>query len=462
MPTFNLALQAWQSADEFRRRRDRYKRYTYGRQWDDPVRTRSGSVVSESDAVAAEGQQPLTNNMIRQLVKCVIGNFRSSLADSDPASAAAPDRATATRNSLLEMDCRLLEEFLISGCAIQRVVAEKRPAGEGVWVDNVSPDDFFVNRFSDPRGLDIELAGQLHSMSLREVMMRWGNRYADSPARINRAYRNPHGCGDGGSRFSRSEPGRCRVIEVWTLESRQLLRCHDRAEGRFFVCDSRHGKRIGEINASRYTAENRIDTAAVTSVRWRCRIYAPDGTMLDEYDSPFAHGRHPYAIKFYPLTDGEVHSLVEDIIEQQRHINRLITLIDQILRVSAKGVLLYPVEQKPEFLSWHEIGDMWARTGSVMPYDPKSSQLRPQQIVTAGESSGAYSLLDTQLRLFQQISGVSDALQGRTPATLTSAALYDSQLRSAAVALLDLLDTFNNFRLHRNLMMKEVTEQVSV
>ncbi|MDE6782128.1 MAG: hypothetical protein K2J17_00245, partial [Paramuribaculum sp.] len=78
----------------------------------------------------------------------------------------------------------------------------------------------------------------------------------------------------------------------------------------------------------------------------------------------------------------------------------------------------------------------------------------PTQIVTAGENTTAFQLIDLNMRLFQQISGVSDALQGRISTTNTSAALYDSQIRSATTALRDLLDTFDSFRQARDRLMK--------
>ena len=170
MTYLSLALEAWRDGYALRRRRQRYKRYTYGDQWSDPATAADGSAVTEGDLASHNGQQPLTNNLIRQLVKCVIGNFRGSMT----APAPVPAAETAARNALDELDARMLEEFLISGCAIQRVTVEKRMAGEGVWVDNVSPASFFINRFTDPRGLDIELVGMLHSLSFREVMMRYG------------------------------------------------------------------------------------------------------------------------------------------------------------------------------------------------------------------------------------------------------------------------------------------------
>lgn len=456
---FNLALEAWQAGADLRQRRERYKRYTYGRQWQDTIEFESGKSISEYNHALLNGRHPLTNNLIRQLVKCVIGNFRSRIASGDdPASANRLPEADMRRNALIEMDCRMLEEFLISGCAIQRVTAEKRTAGSGVWIDNISPADFFVNRFCDPRGLDIELIGMLHSMSFREAVMRYGNCRPDSMAALRRAFDDdtgslagrqmPLGSPASSHRFFNAGEGRCRIIEVWTADSRNILRCHDRRHGRFYTADA--------ASAGTMASDSETTLRPVTTLRWHCRIYTPAGDLLDEYDSPYLHGMHPFAVKFYPLIDGEVHSLVEDILDQQRCINHLITLVDQIMRTSAKGVLLFPNDQLPDNMTAADVADCWSSPDGVIFYNPGYSSHEPHQIHSGADFSGAYRLLETQLNLFQQISGVSDALQGRTPPAQTSAALYDSQMRSAAIALLDLLDTFNTFRSKRNEMALRV------
>lgn len=451
------AYKAWNDSAALRQRRRRYKHYTYGRQWEDMTTAPNGEVMTEAEHIRLQGCTPLVNNMIRQLVKCVIGRFRASVAECDPASAVEVADEVSARNSLLELDCRMLEEFLISGCAIQRVVTERRMAGDGVWVDNVSPENFFVNKFTDPRGMDIELVGMLHSMSRGEVLMRFGG---DAVKRrmIDRIYgtdRSPLsgdviGVSDR-SGFYEASHGRCRVIEVWTLESRAMLRCHDRDKAGYFLAPDTSAAGIERINADRREAgRGLIESVTVSTMRWHCRYYTPTGELLDEFDSPYAHGMHPFAVKFFPLTDGEVHSFVEDVIDQQRHVNRLITLIDHIIGVSAKGVLLFPVDQKPDFLTWQQIGDMWAMSNRIIPYEPRNSNRLPTQVISQGGDAGASQLLSLQLQLFQQISGVSDALQGRVSASGTSAALFDSQLRSSAIALQDLLDSFNSFRTVRN------------
>lgn len=467
MSTLKLAYEAWLNGAELRRRRSRYKRYTFGRQWDDATRDREGKYSTEGDAARLDGRTPMTNNLIRQLVKSVIGHFRYSVTGtggSDPARP-RPDEETAMRNSLTELDCRMLEEFLISGCAIQRVTAEKRTAGSGVWVDNVSPDSFFVNRFTDPRGLDIELIGMLHSMSLREVLMRFGHTPAAVEA-ISSDYASSSlpgaalslGDGDSDSRFFSAPGHRCRVIEVWTLESRTMLRCHDRQSAEYFLTDATSTSRIGNINELRFGAgQPTIHTRPTVTLRWHCRMFSPSGLLLDEFDSPYAHGGHPFVVKLYPLIDGEVHSLVEDIIDQQRCINQLITVTNQILGVAAKGVLLFPEEQMVGGMDWQRLSDIWAQPGAVVPYAPDGSPHEPRQIVQPCEQTGAYRLLETQIDMFQRISGVNDVvIRGQTQDGHPSAALIESQMRSSSVAMLDMLDSFNAFRSARNRLIADI------
>lgn len=456
-----LAAEAYMAGADLRKRRARYKHFTYGQQWDDPVAGPSGEMITEGELASANGNRPLTNNMIRQMVKCVVGNFRNSLPQAGN-NAVAVEPEVAMRNSLDELDSRMLEEFLISGCAIQRVVTEHRLGGCGVWVDNVSPEMFFVNPFRDARALDIELVGMLHDMSRREVLMRFGS---SSPAKakwLNGIYDRLEGASHPGlgseisSDFYSAASGRCRVIEVWTLESRNIVKCHDRKSASLFSILPSQAQTVRRINSERRKAnEPEIELRPRTTMRWHCRFFAPGGELLDEFDSPYGHGSHPFMVKMYPLIDGEVHSFVEDVVDQQRYVNRLITLMDHVLGSSAKGVLLFPVDQKPDGITWRDIGRMWADTNSVIPYQRTAAGVEPRQVVGSGEHSGAGQLLDIELKLLQQISGVSGALQGQLARTDSSAALFEAQTRNASVALRDLLDTFHSFLQQRNIKIAQ-------
>jgi hypothetical protein len=54
------------------------------------------------------------------------------------------------------------------------------------------------------------------------------------------------------------------------------------------------------------------------------------------------------------------------------------------------------------------------------------------------------------MKLFEDISGVSDALLGKNVSPSTGANLYESQVRNATVALNDLLESFTSLTTERN------------
>lgn len=420
------ARDAWMGAAGLRAARARCKRFAYGKQWSEP----GPGGRTEGEAALKCGRRPMTNNLIRQLVKTVIGRYRA-MAEERKTYVAPPD-SPCVRNHLDELDSRMLEEFLISGTAVQRVVSERRLQGTGVWVDNVSPDRFFCNAYRDPRGFDMELAGMLHDMSPAEVLARFGGADAGRQQRIRRIYGDTGpgvlsmpGATLGATDFFAASPGKWRVVELWTLDA-------------VAAPGGRRGRRR--------------DQAAGLDFVWQCRWLAPDGTLLQSYASPFAHGSHPFAVRHYPLTDGEVHSFVEDLLDQQRCINRLITMIDHIMNCSAKGVLLFPVEQMPPNMDWQKVSEAWAAADGIIPITGCGTM--PQQINNGGGAAGAYQLLSLQMKIFEDISGVGDTLLGRNDSPAKGASLYEAQVRNATIALYDLLLTFGAFTRQRDEKMK--------
>ncbi len=438
------ARRTWEEMSELRARRTRYKQFAYGNQWSDMIADAEGKVMTEGELARREGKKPMTNNLIRRLIKCIIGRFRMERAERSP----DPQLAGAYRlNNLDELDCRLLEEFLISGCAVQKISAERRIGGEGVWVDNVNPRHFFVNMVADPRGHDIERIGMLHDMPLREAVMRFSHgdrKNALELAEILSDGRRPCGglCDSG---FFASGRGRCRVVEVWTLESAERLMCHDPAAGTVSYAPA---SMIGEIESENRRRQKQnvtpISSRWELVAKWHCRWLAPDGTLLDEYVSPLPDGGHPFVVKFYPLTDGEIHPLVEDVIDQQIHINRLITLIDQMISVSAKGTLLFPANQLLPGWTSDMVANAWSRPGAMIPYNPIGNA-EPHQVSTNASNMGAHELLQIQMNMFEDVSGVNSALLGKTmPSANVGIERYESEMRNSMASIFDIISTFSH------------------
>ncbi len=439
------AYRAWQNAESLRTRRSRYKQYTYGEQWNDPVEDENGRMISEGELARRSGKRPMTNNLIRQLVKCVVGRFRNTINELDNTNQQL--HKIYEQNNLNELDSRMLEEFLISGCAIQRINAGNN--GNNVWIENVNPARFFVNDFKDPRGWDIELIGMLHDMSIAEVIMRFSCGDRAKAKALRQIYANKE-LSLGGD-FFKAATNRCRVIEMWTLECDEMLLCHDRQNGEIFKTNLSNEAGINQENINRKKGNQQpIDYRWHIDSHWQCRYFAPDGTILDSFSSPYRHGSHPFVIKFYPLIDGEVHSFVEDVIDQQRYVNRLIVMIDHIMSTSAKGALLFPANQRHESTSWEQIATQWAKSDGIIPYNPSSGVPGPQQIAANNTNIGAFELLQLEMKLFEDVSGVSNALMGKNISATTGSVLYESQIKNATIALADIFETFNHFRSERD------------
>ncbi len=413
----------------FRAARRRFKRFTYGRQWEDMLTLPDGSRVSEGEYASLNGRQPLTNNMIHRLVTTITGHFRSR----EDQTAAKSDH-----NRLPELDARMLEEFLISGCAVQRIVRERRPEGEGVWVDNVNPDDFFCSPMRDPRGLDIELAGMHHDWSLAETLGRFAGGSKVRAEEIRRHY---------------ADAERCKVVEIWTLEAAGRLRCHDLMNSTLYYMPETRANELTALNRKRAKRGlPRVRTRLEYTTTWVGRYLTPEGMELKRVEAE----RHPFAVKFYPLLDGEIHPFVEGLIDQQKHVNRLITLIDNMMSSSAKGVLLFPEEQMCEQYTWEDIRNLWASYDGVIPYNPQPGVPGPQQVVTNPATSGAYELVNLEMKLFEKAGGVSDSLQGRAiGGTGNSATLFDAQTRNSLSALADIFRSFDDFRACRDALLRK-------
>ena len=457
----HAAYQAWMNAAGLRQARFRNKRFTYGDQWGDLVKDYNGCVMTEGEHLANQGCASITNNLIRQMVKTIVGRFRSQYIKQDDDKASALAQASRD-NELDELDSRALEEFLISGCCIQRVDTCHEPGDtEHVRVDNVNVNRLFVGTMNDTRAWDCELIGQLHDLNIAQLLRRvaggnqrkaaWVRRlYTDNAESRMADFTTRLGADTQlGTDFWHASDGKCRAIEVWTLESREVIVCHNRHEGTLTVepCSALHRLK------SRPDITTRWDIATM----WHCRWFSPMGDLLAEYDSPWSHGSHPFVIKLYPLTDGEVHAVVEDIIDTQKHVNRMISLLDQVMRTSAKGVLLFPETALPEGWTWEDARRCWSSANGLLPYNPRFSDAKPEQINANANNSSAYQMIELQMKLFEEISGVSGALQGKNP-TVVSANVYQLQSENANIALSDVYDTFQAFRRQRDRKMLAISD----
>lgn len=448
LKVLQAAYRAWQSGSSLRASRNRNKAFTYGRQWGDVIVDELGNAVTEEENMRNRGCQPITNNLIRQMVKTVIGRYRSRRM-SEKCDKSVEN--VYKSNMLDELDSRALEEFLISGCAVQRIDENRDIFGTNLSVENVGIDSFFMNKMSDARSFDDEIVGQLHDFSMADLLAKVSNGNRHTAEAVRRIYGSDldRRSGDfiaqigansqSGAGFWHAGDGRCRAIEVWTLESREVLVCHRRDTGQLVVLP--YDSEDARIMEKSVDVVTRWDIAK----EWHCRWFSPMGDMLCHYRSPYRHGSHPFVIKMYPMIDGEVHSLVEDVIGQQKFVNRLITMLNHMMKTSAKGVLLFPVDSMPEGFTWRDIRKVWASADGVLPFSERDGDAKPEQIVGKPGNLGAYEMINLQMKLFEYVSGVNGSLQGRHQQGTNSTRLYESEVDNGDIAISDLILTFASF-----------------
>ncbi|MBR3951450.1 MAG: hypothetical protein IKJ79_06030 [Bacteroidaceae bacterium] len=487
------ARMAWESIADFRAQRARSRNYTFGKQWSDPIILPDGRTITEEQYLREQGKVPLKNNMIRQLVKSVLGQFRA--AQTEPVCVARDRNEQALSelmttvmqyvyqlNRIYELDSRTLEEFLISGSCFHKIGYGSRHGKSDVWVDAIPPSRIFFNNMQDARLWDCSLIGELHDMTLNDIIARFARGDKGRAHQLHEIYGNVsqehiyHAFENLSSQpldsldfFVPSSPDSCRVIEVWKLTHCERLRCHDTLSGEYYKVDA---SMIADIDN---TNKIRIEQAALQGIEklevplietewfvdtvWYYWFLSPLGDVLDHGETPYWHGEHPYSLRLYPLFDGEIHSFVEDVIDQQRYINRLITMVDFIMGSSAKGVLIFPEDQIPDGMTIDDIATEWTRYNGVILFRPKPGSPMPQQISVNATNVGAYELLSLQMRLLEDISGVHSAIQGKNVSGGTASSLYAQQVQYSATNLLDIFESFKTFREERDNKILKTLQQ---
>lgn len=486
------ARTCWDSMDKFRIDRRRCIDYQHGKQWDDYI-TVNGRKIKEEQFLRDNGHTPLKNNLIDRLVRSVLGVFRSQ---SKEPTCVARDRQEQSLgeamsvvlqyngqlNRLDDLYARTLEDFLCGGLAVHRKSYGWRRRKLDCWTDYVNPNRFFVDgNMEDFRTWDANIIGQIHDLSFQELCAEFATCPEDYDT-LRKEYRNARdenyigriGEGFGYSDmknldfFIPNDHAMCRVIEVWTKEQKSRYRCHDYAKGTLEVIEIEQLEEIKQENSKRINmarqagvSEDDIQDALengeslARNVRlihaeffvddyWYFRFMTPTGKILKEGETPYAHGEHPYVFRCYPFLDGEIHSFVSNIIDQQRYINRLITLNDFIIQASAKGVLLIPEEalgaNRPE-----DFAEQWAKFNGVIVYKSKGGVEAPKQVANNSTQIGIHELLQLELQFMEDGSGVHGALQGKPGASAVSGIKYQQETQNATVTLLDILDTYDGF-----------------
>lgn len=487
--------QYWLALQDFRDRRRKNRLYYRGDQWHELITNPdTGETQSEENYIKEQGKIPFKQNMIRQVIKNVLGQYRMNPMKSMVVASAFGKgtesdmltnalRSAQDLNKASELDVRNFEEYLVSGAIIGKVRYKywKERNQEDVWIENVSPARTFYNSgLSDIRMTELTRIGELIDDDLDNIIGAFAANEADEK-KIREWYSMSHDkypvvMGDTLSAdqldaidfYLTYDNTKQRVIELWYLKSEWRTYVHDMLDGSYNIVPYSVDE-IAKFNADRiaYAAQSGIPADKVPIMHatrkyeqyWCFKYMTPWGHTLAEGETPYGHDSHPYCIALYPLLDGEVWGFVEDIIDQQRYINRLISLQDFIMGASAKGVLLVPEDAIPDDMTIDDFAESWTKFNGVVKVKLKPGAQVPQQIMSRANLPGLWEMISMQMKLIQDIAGVHEALQGQTPKSGTPSSLYAQQAQYSLTNLKEYLEFFAFYKEQRDLKILKVLRQ---
>lgn len=470
------AEDCWTQLSDFRATRARNLRYVFGDQWADLVYDNHGHLVPERERIAKRtGGVVLQNNHLVKIVN-TLGGVYSKSATMPTVFARVPDadeksemmtnalQANWEMNEMSELLAAGFTELICGGLEMMREDWDIHDDEEDAYTYLVNPDyAFFDLQGLDPRHWDVDLVGEIKDYTLGELaalLAESGADYAQLEA-IYRPYidyqRDSYQSraanearGDSMTWYPTLNNNLCRTYHIWTHEHKLRYRCVDRLDMEQPVY------RIELADLPRITAENEarlamaaaqgipedqvplIEYSKVMDQYWHFEMLSPEGYVLQEFDSPFEHGSHPYSFRAHSLINGRFVPFISCVVDQQRYINRLITLQDLIIMSSAKGVWKVPKDCLGD-MSEEEFAERAVEIGGVIFYEPSRTGKEPEQVTSNATVAGTAELLQLQLASINEITSVSEALQGKTPKANTAASRYAMEVQNSTTSIATLL-----------------------
>jgi hypothetical protein len=486
LPLLTRAEAAWMAQAETRKEWLRNLRYVRGDQWSDYVEDENGERVLERNRIAARtGGVALQNNHLIKIVNTLMGIYSRSA--TMPVCFARQDNADAksqmmTRALQTNWDNNEMKD-LLEGEFFQMIVGGTSIVKE-VWAEQDGVDDSYTYKVdlghafweaegTDPRHWDISMIGEFRDYTIGELAATFAESeydynqlleiYKPYLSQLATIHKTRNDYSEGSWNYPMTT-NLCRVYEIWTKEHKPGIRCKDimNTEQPLYHIDPRDLPNIQAENERRIALgrEQGIADDDIPLIEYKgkglgYKIYeywhywalTPDGRILVDYDSPFEHGSHPYTIKMHLYANGRTTPFISCIIDQQRYINRLITLNDLLINSSIKSLKMIPKDLIPKGMSQREFARQAVELDGWVFYEPQNrmTNAEPKVITQNATNIGIHELLQVQLSSINDITNVHGALQGKAPNAGTSAQLYLMESQNATTSIATLLNKFSRF-----------------
>ena len=487
----------WDAMDYLRKEHSRNLRYKNGDQWSDtvPDPDHPHRTIREDALISRSGKVPLKHNYIQQYIRNIHGQLLSSPTqtvvyarsrDDQPLGEMLTNALQACHqlNRIRKIDINVVEELCLTGIACAKVrygywSTKNRTDGK---IDLVNINRLFFNAdIEDPRLTDIRRIGELHDYTFDDLVRNFATCREDVQAlreiygichdhtKLENLYENHASRLQNLNFLYTNDLGKYRVIEVWERLGRWVLYIHDYADGTEEIYTELTMQEVEAINASRIeqgmAAGIAPDTVKLIYAReqyeyyWRVKYLTPNGYCIKETESPYAHEEHPYVLAAMPVIDGRFKAVLSDVIDIQRYINRLLTLLDFIIGASAKGLLMVPQECIPDDMDIRDFARENVKTNGVILIKKGAYDKLPKQISMNGTNIGAWEMFAQEMNIMQQISGLNGAVQGQVPRANTPSSLYAQQAQNSMMNFVVLFENYNMFCEERDEKLLKVLMQ---
>ena len=487
----------WDAMDYLRKEHSRNLRDKNGDQWSDtvPDPDHPHRTIREDALISRSGKVPLKHNYIQQYIRNIHGQLLSSPTqtvvyarsrDDQPLGEMLTNALQACHqlNRIRKIDINVVEELCLTGIACAKVrygywSTKNRTDGK---IDLVNINRLFFNAdIEDPRLTDIRRIGELHDYTFDDLVRNFATCREDVQAlreiygichdhtKLENLYENHASRLQNLNFLYTNDLGKYRVIEVWERLGRWVLYIHDYADGTEEIYTELTMQEVEAINASRIeqgmAAGIAPDTVKLIYAReqyeyyWRVKYLTPNGYCIKETESPYAHEEHPYVLAAMPVIDGRFKAVLSDVIDIQRYINRLLTLLDFIIGASAKGLLMVPQECIPDDMDIQDFAREYVKTNGVILIKKGAYDKLPKQISMNGTNIGAWEMFAQEMNIMQQISGLNGAVQGQVPRANTPSSLYAQQAQNSMMNFVVLFENYNMFCEERDEKLLKVLMQ---
>lgn len=485
----------------FRSDREINRKYFFGDQFCEmiPDPDNDGQMISEKDYIVRQGMTPLTINIIHVACKALSGLYTQEKMEPLVKSRIREEQKLGElmtivmqyafqKKGIYNSVLSAYKEFQISAVPAFRLLweydEERKDSDVGVqpcdlnrmfWDANIGTADQYFSKIST--------IGYLHDMDLNEVVAEFA-RSSEMRRQIEQAYNE---CRDkyplqltkqlanedkNVSFYTPNEPYKCRVIEVWRRESHDVYVCHDTAKGEVYTIPAtqqsldeiaaENGLRQKQIEA----AGGRQDQAALIDFtfrvdrEWVCYYLTPNGLLLRKDISPFLHGSHPFVIGAFPLIDGRVRSLVGDMRNAQRMINRTFTRSEFAAMNAWKGFMWVnkDILERSE-LTLPQFAKEYTSSNGLVALRIKDGEenriMGPTDSRHQLNATEDMRKIEFYMNIADKVSGTPGAVRGERPTSGTPSSLYAQETANANNNIADYVTWYNGLieRLYYKILM---------